>query len=48
MRRQRVVPVHALSGVLLGQERERDRKVARAVLGKDFSTPEENLIYTNG
>jgi salicylate hydroxylase len=48
MRRKRVLPVHALSGILLGQQSEKSKNIARAVIGKEFSTPEECLIYTNG
>jgi hypothetical protein len=47
-RRERVVPVHAISGVLLGQESGMDEKRARLLPGgKPLSGPLESLELTN-
>jgi hypothetical protein len=47
-RRKRVVPVHAISGVLLGQESGMDEKRARLLPGgKPPSGPLESLELTN-
>jgi 2-polyprenyl-6-methoxyphenol hydroxylase-like FAD-dependent oxidoreductase len=47
-RRERVVPVHAISGVLLGQESRMDEKRAQLIPGgKPLSGPLESLELTN-